>query len=129
MKWLLYTLGAVLVAGTLAAGAYKLMPDKASWAKDFSTFTQSLPEKDPLRQQLNPLLSDGKLSLWELSQIHCEFDTGCAIDIFLSSYTHAKSVDIFAATTLEILKKQQTQRSNSQQKSERTGSPEKAENS
>lgn len=122
MKWALYTLGALLLVAGISVAGYALMPNKASWAENFTAFSQSLPAEDPLKKQLNPLLSDGKLSLWELSQIHCHIETACAMDNLLASYTHIKSVDIFAATTLAILKSQSTQSLDGQQNREGTGS-------
>lgn len=114
MKWIVYVLGSLLLLGGLTVGGYVLMPNRASWAEDFTAYSQTLPAEAPLRQQMKPLLADGKLSLWELSQIHCEFKTGCTMDNFLSSYTHPDSLDMFATMTLEILKAQKAQSSANQ---------------
>lgn len=110
MKWLIYAPGAVLLLGALIFAGYFFMPEKASWAEEFSAYSQSLPADDPLREQLQPLLSDGKLSLWELSQLHCQFETSCTIDNFVSPYASPEASDMFAAMVLEILKAQRSQR-------------------
>lgn len=122
MKWIIYTIGALFLLGGVTVAGYALMPAKASWTEDFTAYSQSLPDHDPLKQQLKPLILDGKLSLWELSQIHCKFETGCAMDNFLSSYMHVESVDMFASMTLEILKSQRLGRPHDQQSGEGTGS-------
>ncbi|MCW8194527.1 hypothetical protein F6455_06985 [Proteobacteria bacterium 005FR1] len=122
MKWIIYSTGTLLLVGGLMVAGYILMPDKASWAESFTAYSQSLPEEDPLKNQLKPMLADGKLSLWELSQIHCKFETSCALDNFLSSYMNMKSIDMFASMSLEILKAQGQERSHNQMNNEGAGS-------
>jgi hypothetical protein len=115
MKWTMYTLGALLLVGGLMFAGYSLMPTKPSWAKEFAEYSQSLPEDASLRQELQPLLSDGKISLWELSQLHCQYETGCTIDSFLSTYTNPEASDMFAEMVLAILKARGARSSDSQQ--------------
>jgi hypothetical protein len=115
MKWAIYALGALGLVGGLIFAGYFMMPEKASWAEEFTEYSRSLPEDDPLRKQLQPMLSDGKLSLWELSQLHCQFETGCTVDSFVFTYANPEASDMFAAMALEILKAQRFQRADSQQ--------------
>jgi hypothetical protein len=91
----------VLCAGT--ALAIIVMPTKSEWANDYRQFESTLANDDPLRQTLDPMLADDKLSVWEISQILCGEAYGCRLNNFADILLSPEAADMFSQTVLVSL--------------------------
>lgn len=103
MKILLIGVTVVIVSICLAVGVYFYMPEKSSWADNYSQLADSVHTSDPIHAVLNDALSDGKLSVWEISMIHCGEVVSCRINNVTDVLLSPSSADMFAETVLASL--------------------------
>jgi len=94
---------AAMVCGSVAL-AIIFMPAKSTWADDYRQYESTLANDDPLRQTLDPMLADGKLSIWEISGILCGETQGCRLNNFADVLLSPEAADMFAQTVLVSLK-------------------------
>jgi hypothetical protein len=94
---------AVTLLGVCAALAVIFMPTKSGWASDYRQYESTLANDDPLRQALDPMLADGRLSIWEISAILCGEDQGCRLNNFADILLSPEAADMFAQTVLMSL--------------------------
>jgi len=80
------------------------MPTKSTWADDYRQYESTLADDDPLRQTLDPMLADGKLSIWEISGILCGETQGCRLNNFADILLSPEAADMFAQTVLVSLR-------------------------
>jgi len=97
---------AILLFGGIAL-AIVFMPAKSEWANDYRQYESTLANDDPLRQALDPMLADGKLSIWEISTILCGEDQGCRLNNFADILLSPEAADMFAQTVLVSLQHRQ----------------------
>lgn len=94
---------AVILLGGGIALAIVFMPTKSTWADDYRHYASTLANDDPLRQTLDPMLADGKLSIWEISGVLCGEAYGCRLNNFADILLSPDAADMFAQTVLVSL--------------------------
>jgi hypothetical protein len=92
-----------LLCGGVAL-AIIFMPAKSEWANDYRQFENTLANDDPIRQTLNPMLADNKLTIWEISHVLCGEALGCRLNNFGDILLSPDAADMFAQTVLVGLK-------------------------
>lgn len=107
MKIAIASFTVILLCVFTVLGIYLFMPAKSTWADDYRQHANSLANDDPLRKTLDPLLADGELSIWEISQLHCGEDRICQMNNFTEVLLSPQSAEMFAQTVLVVLKKQE----------------------
>ena len=105
MKIAIASLAVILLCVCTAVGMSN-MPTKSAWADNYRQYASTLAIDDSLRQTLDPMLADGKLSIWEISRIHCGEASGCRLNNFAEVLMSPQSADMFAQTVLASLKYQ-----------------------
>jgi hypothetical protein len=91
-----------LLCGSVAL-AIIFMPTKSEWADDYRRYENTLANDDPLRQTLDPMLADGKLSIWEISGVLCGEAYECRLNNFADVLMSPEAADMFAQTVLVSL--------------------------
>lgn len=94
---------AVILLGGGIALAVVFMPAKSTWADDYRQYASTLANDDPLRRTLDPMLADGKLSIWEISGVLCGDAYGCRLNNFADILLSPEAADMFAQTVLVSL--------------------------
>src|SRR5690349_3666691 len=84
--------------------AVVFMPAKSEWANDYRLYASTLEPDDPINQELAPMLADGTLTIWEISQVLCGDSYGCRLNNFADILLSPEAADMFAQTVLVSLK-------------------------
>jgi hypothetical protein len=92
-----------LLCGSIAL-AIVFMPTKSEWADEYRQYESTLANDDPIRQTLDPMLSDSRLSIWEISGVLCGEAYGCRLNNFADVLLNPEAADMFAQTVLIGLK-------------------------
>lgn len=107
MKIIIASLAVITLFVCIALGIYYFMPAKTEWADDYRQYADTLSQDDPLRTTMEPMLTDGELSIWEITLIHCGEAKTCRLNNFTEVLLSPESADMFAQTVLASLKHQQ----------------------
>lgn len=97
---------ALLCVGVALAIVF--MPNNSAWVDEYRQYETTLANDDPLRRTLDPMLADGRLSIWEISGILCGEDVGCRLNNFADILLSPEAADMFAQTVLVSLKYRQS---------------------